>query len=64
MPGLQLYKSNIGEEDGSTLHPEDTNLWLPSKLPKEARQRVCVQDLSTIEERLRTAQCYDALESV
>jgi len=64
MPGLLQYKSDIHEESDPPEYPEDFDLWLPSKLPKEARQHVCIQVLPSIEEKLRTAQCFDALESV
>ena len=65
MPGLLQYKSDIHEKSVSaTEHPEDVELWLPSKVSKEVRQRVCIQHLPTIEEKLRTAQCYNALDSI
>jgi len=68
MPGLLQYKSDIRGEssdlDTFTKHPEDVDLWLPSKLPKDTWQRVCIRDLPVIEEKLRTAQCYDALDSI
>jgi hypothetical protein len=64
MPGLLQYKSNIGVSHIDAEHPEDAELWFPSKLPDEARHQVCALDLPSIEDKLRTAQCYDALESI
>jgi len=65
MPGLLQYKSDMcGGIDTATPHPEDVDLWLPSKLSKEVRHIVCIQDLPTIEEKLRTAQCHEALDSI
>ncbi len=45
-------------------HPEDSPLWLPSMLHWEHRRRICILDLPLIEERLQSAQCYDALDSI
>jgi len=68
MPGLLQYQSEIPEQsDASTtrsVHPEDNDLWLPSQIPKGVRPRICVKDLPAIEEKLRTAQCLDALENI
>jgi hypothetical protein len=68
MPGLLQYKfETLGKGNvptNCTAHPEDVDLWFPSKLPNEVRQRICTQDLPGIEEKLRTAQCYDALEGI
>ena len=68
LTGLLNTKSNIPEKsDAHTTcarHPEDVSLWLPSQLPQEDRQRVCIPGLPVIEEKLRTAQCHGALESV
>jgi hypothetical protein len=68
MPGLLQYKSEIPDKSDApptcTEHPEDVSLWLPSQLCPEDRQQVRMPDLAAIEEKLRTAQCHDALESV
>jgi hypothetical protein len=66
IPGLLQYRSDIDDESNihTDGHPENSDLWLPSKLPEGARQRVCMQSLPRIKEKLRTAQCYDALESI
>lgn len=71
MPGLLQYRASAADEpDASTSasasaqHPENFALWLPSMIPATDRARVCIADLPDIEEQLRTAQCYDALENV
>ncbi|KAE9401895.1 hypothetical protein BT96DRAFT_991729 [Gymnopus androsaceus JB14] len=66
MPGLVQYLTNIDEdlsynEDG---HPKNEKLWLPSTIPTHLRKQVCCDDVDTIEERLRRARAYDALDSV
>ena len=45
-------------------HPEHYDLWLPSSLSPSVRTSICSPRLITIEERLRTAQCSDALENL
>lgn len=45
-------------------NPEDTDIWLPSRIRLLHRSRVCQPGLAEIEERIRTAQCFDALEAV
>jgi len=45
-------------------NPEEHELWFPSKIPTADRPTVCQDGLADIEERLRTAQCQDALEGV
>jgi len=45
-------------------HPEDTDLWLPSRVATDARAVVCQEGLAEMEDKLRTAQCEDALEAV
>jgi hypothetical protein len=68
MPGLLQYQTDIHGKDGVPLisaeQPEDVDLELPSQVPKESRQHVSVQSLPAIEEKLRTAQCHDALDSL
>lgn len=44
--------------------PEDIDLWLPSTLSPVSRSTTCPPSLCEIEEKLRTAQCNDALESI
>ncbi|KAG6819140.1 hypothetical protein H0H93_014961 [Arthromyces matolae] len=63
MPGLLQYQ----HDNPVTLvtdHPEDCPLWLPSSLPPEKRDIVCVPRLAAAEEKLRTAQCYDTLDTI
>lgn len=69
LPGLpqflhELEASNIPNPDEPRLKPEDVKLWLPSSIPPNRRDAVCIPGLASTEERLRTAQCRDALESI
>ncbi|PPQ99597.1 hypothetical protein CVT26_009183 [Gymnopilus dilepis] len=77
MPGLLQYQAKVRQEGQTTnananadstasvpKHPEDAKLWLPSQLPVAVRSLICVNNLPEIEEKLRTAQCYDALDSL
>lgn len=43
---------------------EDAALWLPSSLPLIHREAACTPGLALMEEKLRTAQCEDALDGV
>ncbi|KDR66325.1 hypothetical protein GALMADRAFT_1156932 [Galerina marginata CBS 339.88] len=65
MPGLiQYHHDREHLEPGSTMdseNPEEVSLWLPSALPAAVRELVCTTGLSSAEEKLRTAQCYDSL---
>lgn len=40
------------------------DIWLPSRIAEGHRSRVCREGLATIEERIRTAKCYDALDAI
>lgn len=69
MPGLpqflhDLEALNPKGSDNSRPRPEDAKLWLPSSLPAERRDAACIAGLASTEEKLRTAQCGDALEGV
>lgn len=67
MPGLLQYCHDLSTRRSTPSlsdNPEDLEIWLPSKLPQADRARVCMQGLATAEEKLRTAQCYDALDSI
>ncbi|PPQ83667.1 hypothetical protein CVT26_000898 [Gymnopilus dilepis] len=68
MPGLLQYQaeSRAAGVDVSTVaeHAELNQLWLPSRLPPSHRPRVCIDGLPEIEDRLRTAQCHDALRAI
>ncbi|PPR06525.1 hypothetical protein CVT24_001418, partial [Panaeolus cyanescens] len=63
MPGLLQYRSKTMSDDtSSSPNPEDNRLWLPSNLPADLRDSICSdKTLAAIEEKLRTAQCSDAL---
>lgn len=76
MPGLPQYLNDRSEDspppdttadDSSTKkshHPEDVDVWLPSRISTAERTRICRDGLLEIEERLRTGQCTDALEGL
>ncbi|SJL15740.1 uncharacterized protein ARMOST_19245 [Armillaria ostoyae] len=66
IPGLIQYLTEIGEPSGEhgDENPEDVKLWLPSHLPGDRRRVVCMEGLPAIEERLRVAQCHDALNGI
>ena len=67
MPGLLQYQADMASSrtPPSTDNPEDVEIWLPSRIP-DATQRlgICRDGLPAIEERIRTAQCHDALEGI
>ena len=71
MPGLLQYKTDLAKGDSNTStspnqspHPEDSIIWLPSRIAVTERARVCRLGLPQMEERLRSGQCRDALENV
>lgn len=69
MPGLLQYHQDLEalnppSPDEPRIQPEDTKLWLPSSIPADRRDGACVPGLARIEEKLRTAQCRDALEGI
>jgi len=72
MPGLlqhrASFESNIPEPSSQSIrdadHPENATIWLPSKIPSNFRMRVCYLGLAAIEEKIRTAHCYDSLDAV
>ncbi|KAK0214468.1 hypothetical protein IW262DRAFT_1450136 [Armillaria fumosa] len=65
MPGLLQFVSETQEVDDSSAGTvaEEVQLWLPSSILADRRGQVCGL-LSDMEERLHTAQCHDALNSV
>ncbi|KAG6818426.1 hypothetical protein H0H93_005084 [Arthromyces matolae] len=62
MPGLLQYQSDIHSTVAE--NPEDIPLYLPSSLPPEKRNTICVPRLAAAEQKLRTAQCYDTLDTI
>ncbi len=69
MPSLLQYLEDIGESHSLSLEdgdrkPEEIKLWLPSSLPSEHRRHICIEGLPSIEDRLQTAQCTDALQGI
>ena len=71
MPGLLQYKEDLASGTITAPYtprhsdnPEDADIWLPSRIANAHRSRVCREGLAEIEERIRTAQCYDALDVI
>jgi len=66
MPGLLQYQTTSAHQTPvlSTDKPEETVIWLPSRIPSEKRATVCQKGLDTVEDKLRSAQCQDALDGV
>ncbi|PPQ80627.1 hypothetical protein CVT24_002727 [Panaeolus cyanescens] len=67
IPGLLQYQADIAKKNGPAVvaeHPEDYKIWLPSHLPADLRKDMCYPGLPDMEEKMRTAQCYDALDSL
>lgn len=73
MPGLLQYQTELNSNpvdaaaaaaSTESEHPEDATLWLPSDLPIHARRRVSQEGLPRIEEKLRTVQLDDSLETI
>jgi len=75
MPGLAQYQATAGNSTSTSTqssttaqqnspNPEDTDVCLPSRIHTLHRPRVCQPGLPEIEERVRTAQSFDALDAV
>lgn len=67
MPGLLQYLNDMATNNPSThelSHPEKATVWLPSHLPFDIRHRICIVKLPEIEDKLRTAHCFDALQTL
>ncbi|KAJ3503690.1 hypothetical protein NLJ89_g8322 [Agrocybe chaxingu] len=68
MLGLLQVQTDLEDASIATVgvvdRPEDAQLWLPSAVPENRCQSSCLGDLLDCEERLRTAQCFDALENI
>ena len=43
---------------------EDIKLWMPSELSPTKRSSRCTNNIATIEEQLRAAQCRDSLAKI
>ena len=63
MPGFLQRRAAL-ESTSTAIHPEDAIIWLPSQIPATLRLRVCSPELPEIEERIRTAHCYDGLDTI
>ena len=73
MPGLLQYCNTLESERAAhrqsnstptTDHPEDAVIWLPSQIPNNICAHICTVGLAEIEEKIRTAHCYDNLDAV
>jgi len=66
MPGLASYLSRVSppSEEPSTSMPERIPIYLPSTLPAEKRQLICIAGIPEIEDQLRFAQAHEALTKV
>ena len=71
MPGLLQYETDLAKGNSAASpnpnqspHPEDSVVWLLSRIATTERARVCSLGLAQIEARLCSGQCRDALESV
>ena len=64
IPGLIQYRADLATSLPAFEHPEDAPLWLPSSIYQNRRRQICTPDLPLMEEKLRNAQCYDALNSI
>ncbi|PPQ86610.1 hypothetical protein CVT24_009822 [Panaeolus cyanescens] len=67
MSGLRGYQIDLEKANGVEdlpEHPEDQKIWLPSDLPADVREELCYEGLANQEEKLRTGQCTDSLESL
>ena len=69
MPGLLQHRADLAAlptpvATGGSSNPEDTELWLPSRVAPNSRAVVCQDGLAKMEDQLRTAQCQDALNAV
>ena len=69
MPGVLQYRIDGSATTSPSLssasdHPEDAEIWLPSHIPAQHHDVVCMSGLPEIEVRLREAQAYDALDKV
>ena len=67
IPGLLQHRNTLESQAASnseTDHPEDAIIWLPSQIPENLRSRICYPRLADIEDKIRTAHCYDSLDTV
>lgn len=68
MPGLLQYQTDIARlatlPPATSNHAEDLELYLPSGVATNRRRAVCMENLPAMEERHRTAQCHDTLNTI
>ncbi|KJA13561.1 hypothetical protein HYPSUDRAFT_151472 [Hypholoma sublateritium FD-334 SS-4] len=68
MPGVLQIQTDLGQNPTAVWHsnpnPEDVELWLPSRLSPTQRGAACMEGLSEMEAKFRTAQCDSSLEGL
>jgi len=65
MPGLlQLWMGTVSFLPNPSLHPEENDLWLPSRIPAKQWDAICITNLPAMEDKLWTAQCKDSLDNL
>ena len=71
MPGLLQYKDDLTlgsitapYSPRHSKNPEDADIWVPSWVAEAHRLCICQEGLAEIEDRIQTAQCYDALDVI
>ncbi|KAF9542834.1 hypothetical protein CPC08DRAFT_738695 [Agrocybe pediades] len=67
MPGIVQYRADLATQEqpspSRSPHPEDAELWLPSRIPIDQRGVICTGNVASIEENLCDAQLQDALDA-
>ncbi|KAK7018821.1 hypothetical protein VNI00_018212 [Paramarasmius palmivorus] len=65
MPGLLQHLTDTAQsEDTMDSDPESVKLWLPSELPEDLIDRLCVSGLRRVEGQLQRARCFNSLHGV
>jgi hypothetical protein len=66
MPGLQVHldRENLPASDNDTSCPELMALHLPSSFDAPVQGSLCLLGIPQIEDRLRFAHAFDALEDL
>ncbi|EEB90386.1 hypothetical protein MPER_11415 [Moniliophthora perniciosa FA553] len=65
MPGLLQHLDDTKQcEDTLDANPENAKLWLPSELPSDLIDRLCMKDVRQVEAKLQLARCFDSLHGV
>ncbi|EEB90061.1 hypothetical protein MPER_11784 [Moniliophthora perniciosa FA553] len=61
MPGLLQFLSEHQTDNVEVVRPELQKLWLPSELPPDQVDQICVPGLQDAEAKLQSARCHDSL---